>query len=68
VTEDDFSQINNTDDWPTGCLIAPYYGKLMPHKIYTPSTNETGTPVASIITAAEPEFNDGANGGSSTTN
>jgi hypothetical protein len=66
VTEDDFPQINSADVWPTGCLIAPYYGKLMPDQIFTPSTPETGTPVASIITAADPAVNDGANGGSLT--
>jgi hypothetical protein len=26
VSEDDFHLINNTDVWPNGCLIAPYYG------------------------------------------
>jgi hypothetical protein len=36
VTEDEFSLINNTAVWPSGCLIAPYYGKLTPDQIFTP--------------------------------
>jgi hypothetical protein len=35
VAEDDFDRINNTDVWPIGCLIAPYYGKLQPSQIYS---------------------------------
>jgi hypothetical protein len=35
VSEDDFHLINNTDVWPNGCLIAPYYGWLNPDQIYT---------------------------------
>jgi hypothetical protein len=30
VMEDEFALINNIGVWPSGCLIAPYYGKLMP--------------------------------------
>jgi hypothetical protein len=64
VMEDDFSQINNTDVCPSGCLIAPYYGKLTPDQIFNLSTPEARAPVASINTVAEPAGNDGANGGS----
>nr|CAD7457768.1 unnamed protein product [Timema tahoe] len=33
VKEDDFPMINISDIWPSGCLIAPYYGKLLPEQI-----------------------------------
>nr|CAD7201566.1 unnamed protein product [Timema douglasi] len=33
VKEDDFPMINNGDIWPSGCLIAPFYGKLLPEQI-----------------------------------
>jgi hypothetical protein len=62
VTEDEFSLINNTSIWPSGCLIAPYYGKLTPDQIFTTSTPEAGAPAVSIKSAAG---NDGADGGSS---
>ena len=35
VSEDDFHLINNTDVWPIGCVIAPYYGRLNPDQIYS---------------------------------
>ena len=35
VTDDDFDLINNTEVWPIGCLISPYYGKLQPSQIYS---------------------------------
>jgi hypothetical protein len=66
VTEGEFSLINNTGVWPSGCLIAPYYGKLMSDQMFTPSKPEAGAPVAYINTAVDPAGNDGANGGSST--
>jgi hypothetical protein len=62
VTEDEFLLINDAGVWPSGCLIAPYYGKLMPDQIFTTSTPEVGGP--SIVNRTR---NDGANGGSSTT-
>jgi hypothetical protein len=46
VTEDEFSVINNIGVWPYGCLIAPYYGKLTPDQIFTPSTPEVGAAAA----------------------
>jgi hypothetical protein len=46
----------NTGVWPSGCLIAPYYGKLTP---------EVGAPAAAIKSAADPAGNEGANEGSS---
>jgi hypothetical protein len=64
--EDEFSLINNTGVWPSGFLIAPYYGKLTPDQIFTPSIPEVGTPAAAINFAANPTVNDGANGGSIT--
>jgi hypothetical protein len=68
VTEDEFSVINNTGVWPSGCLIAPYYDKLTPDQMFTPSTPEAGAPVSSINTAVDPAGNDGANGDISTSN
>jgi hypothetical protein len=35
VVEDDFHLINNTGVWPSGYLIAPYYGRLNPDQIYS---------------------------------
>lgn len=52
VTEDKFSIINSTVAWPSGCLIAPYYGKLMLDQIFISSTPEAGTPAAAINSAA----------------
>jgi hypothetical protein len=66
VTVDEFSDINNVDVWPSGCLIAPYYGKLTPDQIFTPSTPEVGAPTATTKCATNLAGNDGANGGSST--
>jgi hypothetical protein len=65
VMEDEFAVIN-TGVWSSGCFIAPYYGKLTPDQIFTPSTPEAGAPAAAINCAANPAGNDGANGGSST--
>jgi hypothetical protein len=36
VNEEDFPSINNTGVWPTGCLIAPFSGRLNPKQIYSP--------------------------------
>jgi hypothetical protein len=44
VIEDDFPLINNTGVWPTGCLIAPFYGRLTPDQVYSPSTPVIGDP------------------------
>jgi hypothetical protein len=63
VTEDEFALINNIGVWPSGCLIAPYYGKLTSDQIFTLSTPEAGAPAAAINSAANPAGNDGANGG-----
>jgi hypothetical protein len=35
VMEDEFSLINNIGVWPSGCIIAPYYDKLMPDQTFT---------------------------------
>jgi hypothetical protein len=48
VTEDEFPLINNTGVWPSGCLIALYYGKLTPDQVFTPCTPEAGDPAAGI--------------------
>jgi hypothetical protein len=34
VNEDDFPLVNNMDVWPNGCLIASFFGRLSPDKIY----------------------------------
>jgi hypothetical protein len=51
--------------WPSGCLIAPYCGKLMRDQVFTPCTPEAESPAAAINSAPNPAGNDGANGGSS---
>jgi hypothetical protein len=38
VLEDEFMLINNTGVWPTGCLISPFYGRLTPDQVHSPST------------------------------
>jgi protein tyrosine phosphatase (PTP) superfamily phosphohydrolase (DUF442 family) len=35
VSEDNFPLINNTGVWPSGCLIAPFYGRLSADQIYS---------------------------------
>jgi hypothetical protein len=42
VNEEDFPLINNTGVWLSGCLIAPFYGKLTTNQIYV-----SGSPPAS---------------------
>jgi hypothetical protein len=59
VTEDVFSLINNTGVWPSGCLIAPNYDKLMPYR----GTPDAGALPATGKSAVDPAGNDGANGG-----
>jgi hypothetical protein len=66
VMEGEFPLLNNPGVWPSGCLIAPYYGKLTPDQVFTPCTPEARAPAAGIKSAADPAGNDGANGGSST--
>jgi hypothetical protein len=34
VTEDDFLLVNDSGAWPTGCLIAPFCGRLSPEQVY----------------------------------
>jgi hypothetical protein len=65
VTEDELSLINDTAVWPSGCLIAPYFGKLMPDQIFNLGTPDVGAPTATGNSAVDPAGNDGANGGSS---
>jgi hypothetical protein len=65
ITEDEFSLINNTAVWPSGCFIAPYYGKLTPDQIYIPGTPDAGALPATGKSAVDPAGNDGANEGSS---
>jgi hypothetical protein len=65
-----FPLINNTGVWPTGCLIAPFYGKRAPDQVYSSSTlvtGETALPVASdtMNKCVKPKGDDGAHGGSS---
>jgi hypothetical protein len=66
VTEDEFLLINNPGVLPSGCLIAPYYGKLTPDQVFTPCTPEAGDRAAGINPAADSAGNDGSNGGSLT--
>jgi hypothetical protein len=66
VTEDEFALIKNIGVWPSGCVIAPYYSKLTPDQIFTPSTPEAGAPAAATNSAANQANNDGVNGGSLT--
>jgi hypothetical protein len=35
ASKDDFPLINNTGVWPSGCLIAPFYGRLSADQIYS---------------------------------
>jgi hypothetical protein len=51
VAEDEFPLIDDTGVWPSGCLIAPYYGKLTPDQIFTP---EAGAPDAASNSASNP--------------
>jgi hypothetical protein len=44
VAEDDFHLINNTGVWPSGCLIAPYYGRLSPDHTYSYPTLDSSHP------------------------
>jgi hypothetical protein len=37
VSEEDFPLINNTGVWPSGWLIAPFYGKLTSDQVYSSS-------------------------------
>jgi hypothetical protein len=47
VAQDEFPLINDSGVWPTGCLIAPYYGRLMPDQVFTPVTPDARVPPAS---------------------
>jgi hypothetical protein len=47
VAEDEFPLINDSGVWPTGCLIAPYYGRLTPDQVFTPITPDAEVPPAS---------------------
>jgi hypothetical protein len=67
VNEDDFPLVNNIGDWPNGCLIAPFFGRLGPDKIYssdalTVSASSKQTTETSLACSS-----DAAAGGSSET-
>nr|CAD7428224.1 unnamed protein product [Timema monikensis] len=47
--EDDFTIINNGDIWPSGCLIAPYYGKLLPEQIVCEESPCVSAPVNAAV-------------------
>nr|CAD7462630.1 unnamed protein product [Timema tahoe] len=49
VKEDDFPVINNSDTWPSGCLIAPYYGKLLPEQIICEESPCVSAPVNAAV-------------------
>jgi hypothetical protein len=38
VVEDELPLIHSSDVWPSRSLMAPHYGKLTPHQVYSPST------------------------------
>jgi hypothetical protein len=63
VMEDEFSLINDVGVWPSGVIIAPYYGKLAPDQVYTPIAPEAGVSAASIVTADNSAVNVVADGG-----
>jgi hypothetical protein len=44
VIEEDFPLINNTGVRPSGCLIAPFYGKLTTDQVYSSSAPLTSVP------------------------
>jgi hypothetical protein len=44
VLKDEFPLINNTGVWLTGCLIAPFYGRLTSDQVYSPSRPPIGDP------------------------
>jgi hypothetical protein len=46
VVEDDFQLINNTGVWPSGCLIAAYYGRLNHDQIYSSPTLDSTRPTS----------------------
>jgi hypothetical protein len=63
VNEDDFPLINNTSVWPSGCLIAPFYGRLNADQIYRPDAPATllnpslaGGPAPLISSLRRPEI------------
>jgi hypothetical protein len=43
--------INKTGVWPNGCLIAPFFGKLTPEQIYSPSAPVKTTEVGALPAA-----------------
>jgi hypothetical protein len=54
VNEDEFPPINNTDAWPSGCLIALFYTKLTSDQVHSSSsplkpTNAGAPPTADTI-------------------
>jgi hypothetical protein len=44
VSEDDFHLVNNTNVWPIGCLITPYYERLSPDQIYLEENSAVSRP------------------------
>jgi hypothetical protein len=52
VVEDDFHLINNTGVWPSGCLIAPYYGRRDQDHIYSAmsASSHPSSPGAGVST------------------
>lgn len=50
VDERDFDLINNTNVWPAGCLIAPFFGKLKTEQHFVPAT--TSVSVESRVNAS----------------
>jgi hypothetical protein len=70
VIEDEFPVTDNNNAWPTGFLIVPFYGKLIPYQVYSSSTPVSGgkaLPFASdtVNKCAKPKGDDGVSGSSS---
>jgi hypothetical protein len=51
VNEEDFSLINNTGVWPSGCLIAPFYGKLTSDQIFSSGSSPASESATSPVVA-----------------
>lgn len=42
VNVNEYERLNNTDCWPEGALVLPFYGKLLPSQVYS-TEDETST-------------------------
>jgi hypothetical protein len=51
VNEEDFPLINNADVWLSGCIIAPFYGKLTTNQIFSSGSPPASESAASSVVA-----------------